>query len=372
MKSVGIITFQWYDNYGTVLQAYGLQETVRELGCDARIVPLRIHERHGVFRILSKTFKGLCLNSRKYVIERILARHIKFMRFRDKYFRYLGNEKYFFEEAISRKWDEDALIFGSDNIWSPWCTSLDDVMGDLFYGSGIEHDRKIAYAASTAGYLRSHPRCDELLNRIQGAHFKSISLREQINVDLFNENGIKAEFAPDPTLLLPRKEWESVGKEPTGSDLSPYIFGYDLGHSGSIPIFEACSILAHAGKLAIKMPYPKHFWRDRRVACYPGPEEWLGWIRCSSGVVTNSFHGLIFSIIFNRPFVFVPIVGEDDSLNMRSQELLRFFGAENRILWDEKDLERLYAAPIDWELVNSKMRILANMGKAYLRKGLFS
>lgn len=331
MKTVGILTYQWYDNYGTVLQAYALQTALKKLGYEAHPVPLVLHDSP-IKRYFAKTLRGTLMKWNKLMMERGNRWRDGFAAFRREFFDYGGLAKMTFSEALRHDFTEDALVFGSDNIWSFWCYGLDEPMGRLFTGVGINHPHKIVYAASTAGDISIHPKVEEGFKCIKSAGFSRISLREPLNLNTLARYGIEAVHAPDPTLLLTAEDWTAIEDDTLVPD-EPYIFGYDLGHPGKISVRETCRQSAAENGLRIMIPYPRRWFRDRNVACYPTPQQWISLIRNASCVVTNSFHGVLFSLIFHKHFIFNEILGNDEqqSLNFRTNELLKVANSDGGI-----------------------------------------
>lgn len=366
---VGIITFEWFDNYGTVLQAFALQETLRGLGHDVHIIPLKTHYMTGMRRFLSKTLAGTVKKIGNFLWERGNRRRNMYQTFRRRHFAYSDVKPMYFEDALKCRFDEDLLVFGSDNIWSPWCVKLEDgPMSSLFFGDGVEHPRKVAYAASTGAYLNLHPQYLEAIRRIKAAGFAAISLREGANAELFRGEGLCAEHVPDPTLLLAASEWERIEDESIVPK-EQYVMGYGIGHIGEIPIGDVCQTFAKRLGVSVCMPYPKSFFV--KGGCFPDPCEWLSLMRHAMYVVTDSFHGVLFSLIYRRPFIFLPAKDEGGIPNMRAFEILKHVRLEDRILegstgssaiWDQM------SRPIDWECVGKIIDDFRQRGINYLRR----
>ena len=231
MKSALIITFQWFNNYGTVLQAYALQTTLESLGVNANILPLQIRESW-LRRLLAKTLSGTIEKLNKYIQERGNKWRNGFDAFRKAYFNYGQYKPTSFDDAIKCNYDEkDVLVFGSDNIWSLGCIDFDGAMSGVFLGDRIVHRRKVVYAASTAGDITLQEKFAQALERIKRSCFSAISLRERINVKTFSQYGLNAELVPDPTILLTSSQWETIEKK-KGRMEKNYVFGYDLGACG--------------------------------------------------------------------------------------------------------------------------------------------
>ena len=366
--SVGIITFQWYDNFGTLFQAYALQEAITTLGFNAHIIPFSVRKNTGLRRFIAKTPIGTLQKIKKFIECKGLTYENGFELFRKTYFRRGRDFAIPFGEALKKVYDEDVLIFGSDNIWSVGSLPLSHSGFSVFFGDGIKHVNKIVYGASTAGYLQEHRFCSQIIERIRGGGFKRISCRERCTTDLLQEHGIDAVTVPDPTILMEQERWKEILVKPTDSG---YVLGYDIGHEGQQNVADICLSIGKRYKCNARLLYPRRFIKYRKEAAYPDPHQWLGWMNDAGLVVTNSFHGVVFSIVFNNEFLYVPISGDSSALNMRAYELLKFLNLEDRILFPGFDPAIVAEkTKIDWISVNKKLVELRNMGLSYLREVL--
>ena len=370
-RNIGIITFQWLDNYGTVLQAYALQTVLDRLGYDAHIVNLEGNALKGIRRFLSKSLKGLWKRLMTVAWEGGNRRHNQYDAFRRKYFKYGSKRSLTFKEALSTAWSEDVLVWGSDNIWGPWCVFPDDgPMARLFYGYGINHPRKIAYAASTGAPLELHQDSEHIIDLIRSAGFDRIGLRETCNVSLLRGKGVSAELVPDPSLLLMDDEW-AVMEDTACLPMRPYVFGYELGHVVLPSVRNGCEAISKTENLDVRIPYPKAFWSNRDVACFPTPFEWVALVRHAECVVTDSFHGVMFSLIFNRPFLFIQSKDDGGLLNMRAHEILRYVWLESRVRQHaatDTQIRAVMSEPIDWERVRSILMDFRKTGITFLEQ----
>ena len=330
MKTAAIFTFQWSDNFGTVLQAYALQAYLKKIGLDSSIVPLVPDTMYEFKKYFGRSIDACLIKWRRLLSSCERDRRNKFAAFRQKFFEYRIKGLLPFSQCAGHEFLEDLLVFGSDNIWAPDVVQIGEAQGDVFYGKSIRHPRKIAYAPSAGGDLRSSPHRDVVAECIRSAGFKAISCREDSTVAVLRDAGLSAVRCPDPTMLLKAKDWRDIADSsacPTGE----YYFGYDLGHCNERSIAGICADLAETDSAQYRVCYPNDWKRTLESGCAPTPQQWLALIDNAKGIVTNSFHGVMFSIIFNRPFVFVPIVGEYERLNARAYGIIDRLKAENCI-----------------------------------------
>jgi len=372
MKKIGIVTFHFAENYGAVFQAYGLVTGLRDLGLDVQIInyhPAYV-EGGGSFRLP---------NSKKNIRANLVIAYQKMMKlvsiFRDskglkekfENFRaqnlYVSDRKYkSLKELKASPPALDVYICGSDQIWNP--SEQYGVDPAYFLDFGNEQVKRISYAASFGRDTldeSTHQKIGDLLQV-----FDAISVREKTGVDLAHKiSGRDISWMPDPTILL--TDYSPIIKPP--ADRKPYMFSYVLRSGGGIT--EIQSHIAEALSLDIVVPHnPMKRWKTIGETIYPGPEEWLGYIKHANFVVTNSFHGTVFSVLFNKPFITIGLAGKKSGLNARAIALLKRVGLEHRLLTDLtiENAEKLLQEDIDWEDVNNKLAGWREEAHKFLKK----
>lgn len=349
MKTASIFTFQWSDNFGTVFQAYALQEVIRSLGVRANIVPLAPDTQCGIRRFVGRTPKALLIKWTWLLASWERDRRAKFNSFRTKFFNYEREGLLSFKKCATYHFDSDYLVFGSDNIWSP-DVQVGQAQWNVFYGKSICHPNKIAYAPSTAGRLADSRHWNRVIEDIKSAGFSAISLREQENVRFFAEHGIDAQLVPDPSLLMDADAWGEVMDDSLCPE-NGYYFGYDLGHQNEETVNQVIDSLSAKDGSQKLVCYPNDWKKTLHKGVAPSPQQWLALVGKAKGVVTNSFHGVMFSIIFNRPFIFLPIVGEYATINVRAKGILDELNAQSHIWMRGRSISETMASPIDRAVV---------------------
>lgn len=359
---IGILSFWDTDhNYGQILQCYALQQFLKNLG-------------HEVFHIRHTASGSVPLTKRIAALSRIIfrgnlpdylrllkeikrnpddvelwqrlksaqneenAQHPRgFEKFKARYIKYSDRE-YNRTEIFSDSPQVDCLIAGSDQVWGG-----PDKMFMMDFGA--RNVKRISYAASMGGaklenkYLRSEFK--RLLKKID-----YVTLREQDGVELCRALGrTDAELVPDPVMLLDGEHYRSIAVKPT--DTGEYVMIYMLGNPSAIKIDEVVG-WCEANGLRYKYvaaqgqidDYPKE---------YPNIDEWLGLIDGAKYVITNSFHGMVTSIVLNKQFLVIPTAGSVARMNSRLTSTLNPLQLEGRILG--KGLDEVMT-PIDYERVN--------------------
>ncbi|MDF7799799.1 polysaccharide pyruvyl transferase family protein [Pontiellaceae bacterium B1224] len=355
---IGILTFHAAINYGAVLQAYALVTYLKQLGHEPEIIDYRptpvlageFAPRYKIFGLHPADF-----------INRTKQRH--FRHFRTKYMPETASVYRTVEELVNAP-EYDAYICGSDQIWNPVLINgkIDPVYFLSFVGRS---KRKIAYAASSGGKEFEEQdlgRVGTLLKEID-----CISVREKSLVDpvaaLSGKNIVQV---LDPT-LLPVDYSALITKRP-----DEYILLYPLQTAPSI--YEKAVLLAKRTGLPIlnlgtKVNPRKHPGRLMNGS----PQDFISLFHGARYVVTNSFHGTVFSTIFNRPFLSCGLEGAFSVRNVRMIDYLGaldltdfFYDASVRLPLNI--LEQIDS--IQWNEVNRRKAILQKSSVKFIKDSL--
>lgn len=264
------------------------------------------------------------------------------------------------------------FIVGSDQVWR--CSYASYSGGILHYFLDFVTERNIAksisYAASFGtdeweGTPEETERCRELLRQ-----FKAVSVREFSGVRICKEVfGVDAVQMPDPTLLASLEDYDRViTSEKTRVPKPPYFSSYVLDDSAEVSQLldevEKCTGLYHQRLM------PKSSAHKRCDRFYCTVAQWLRYLRDCDAVVTDSFHGCVFSIIYNKPFV---CLGNEGRGSARFDTLFQVFGLEDRLVSsrDPEEVLRVLRQPIDWARVNAIHESERQRGLDFLKSNLY-
>lgn len=376
---IGILTLVPYDNYGGILQGYALQTVLERMGHDVTIIRTKLYNwipfktkvkrlirwfllryilrRDGVSSIIPGTY----LDYRVKRIKPFIDRHIHFTREFSS-----TTDLYIFQE----KENYDCFIVGSDQTWRP-CLSPDLYHMFCDFLPKDSNKTRIAYAASFGVDNNEFndiqlAKCRSLIGR-----FKSVSVRELSGVDLCRELfGVKAKHVLDPTMLLNKEDYMSLIKDynPINKniDLMQYVFFFNNEEN---EVIAKTSELLGCSPVNLMTKYFLHQVTDKSMlpdAQFLPVEEWIYGYSKAKFVLTDSFHGTVFCIIFNVPFLCVSPVAI-----ARFKSLLSVYGLEDRLIMHASEVtEDLLAKPIDWVKVNEKRKELIKDSLDFLQKSL--
>lgn len=360
---VAIITIFGKNNYGNRLQNYALQEVVKEVGADVVSLVPEKQKKYPVY-ILRKM--AIIFNSfiQRMNISIEIRRKLKFDLFTDKYI----NSKWIFgktrrlKKSLSSSFDY--FITGSDQVWNPnfWSKEEELDMMSNYLLSFSEESKRIAYAASIG--------INDLPNRFKNEFyislkkFHAISVREYSAIQILDGIGIKnANLVLDPTLLVGREKWRSIESDKLSSDKESYILLYFLGNL-EIETEKIISEMARIMDLKILN------LMDKTNPLYvSGPETFLEAIDKAKLVVTDSFHAIAFSLIFNTPFIALNRQQKNfEDMSSRLISLLHEVGLENRFV-EPKDITQSFLS-CDFGHANEKLEILRYKSKMYIFNAL--
>lgn len=362
---IGIITQPLAVNYGGLLQNYALQQTLIRLGHEVYtfnrnnlpsvfFAPLPQKLKYSIKQWI-KFFIGRSTYS-LHCDHRRITKHCAL--FVHKYIRTTASFKTQ-EELIDivSKYNFDGYISGSDQVWRP-CYSVNIYNDFLDFCQEEEGVKRIAYAASfgVSDWEFSEEQTRECKRLVR--LFDAVSVREDSGVDLCQEYlGVKAQHVLDPTLLLDKEDYIKLVEDMKEPDSEGEFFYYILDNNQDIEteiqnISSKLSFKAFEVK-AKKSNYVRKWGGRIRDYVVPAPTKWLRAFMDAKMVITDSFHGCVFSIIFNKPFW---VIGNKERGNARFDSLLKLFNLEERRV-DIDSLETLdLNASIDWRRVNTIRR----------------
>lgn len=345
MTRVGIMTFLHNDNYGSILQAWALQQTLTELGFDAVHIDYAPSKQEKLRNLL------LSGNSPKLILEGVRKKsatskmHGGFDGFRQA--NIVTTAPCRDHAALKQAADDfDVLLCGSDQIWSPvWLNPA--------YFLDFSDKPKVSYAPSLGvkDMPNHYKRCkmSRLIKR-----FCAVSVREQEGASLLRHMaGIDADVMPDPVMLVPKEKWQSVMDSHVPAE--KYILCYFIGDNPAY--WETVEAVAAKEQCAVYVIPRTEGARNAGHALEEDvpPQRWLGLINGAAHVVTDSFHGATFSAILNKTCTIVRRYREDDpeSKNSRIDQLLR-----NLCVSDLTNA--------DWNVANNNLAAKAEKAKAWL------
>ena len=317
MALIGIITFLHNDNFGSALQAYALQRTVRELGFECIHLDYRPDRTEKIRNLLTSG------NSPKLVLEGIRKREVRagqsgarrkseaipaFYQRRMRLSAPCRNQR----ELREASKDCSLLLCGSDQIWNPvW---LNPAYFLTFAGKDIP---KAAYAASLG--ISRLPKAAKIRKiRRWTRDFRAISVREQEGADIFEQiTGRKVPVMPDPVCLLSPEEWNEIaGKEPEGD---PYLLCYFIGNN---PDYweRVRSLQMETGLRVLVLPVTAESYRSSyELLDGAGPEAFLAAVRGASLFCSDSYHGFVFGTLYGTRTEVIRRYREDDPESKNSR-----------------------------------------------------
>ena len=337
MLKIGIITFHWGTNYGAVIQAYALQTYLSKLGHDVSIINYR-PKRYK--KTLLKCFLTPRIWNYKSRIKEYL-KEFKLKKFRSKYL----NETILYKSQNGLKCNApklDVYICGSDQIWNPTFTIGGEgkPTSTYFLNFGGSHVRRIAYAVSFG--CKDYPKAAAEIAKKYISSFKAISVRENSGLEIVSKLGVNnAVKLADPTLLLKKKEYEVILKQKAKTRNNAFV--YILRGENQV----TKKIKAYLNRnYAIESP--NSFFNQYSL------EGWLGGIYNASIVLTNSFHGMVFALIFHVPFIVLPAKRKGSGMNDRFNTLLSHLNLEHRMIteFEVDKLDKLIQEEIDWHKID--------------------
>jgi hypothetical protein len=366
--TIGVITYWTTEgNYGTILQCYALQKFLGDIGHDVYLIRYDLKLDDDVVKNTRKAFFNKCLKIlnlnllwhylfSKYLMMVNLKNEKKhpreFSNFKNKHIKYT-KRIYSYEDLVNDPPFADVYIAGSDQVWNFFDLPLSKIKNRLhahFLDFGKKETIRFAYAASFGSQTLKKDYIQEISELLQ--RFNYISVREKSGIDICEQCGIRnVKWRPDPTALLDVDTYRLLYKnESIEKQEKPYCFVYILGNSIDLRIKD---IFEWINKKKLNIVYvTANFLYDRYKKFYATIPEWLYLIDNAEYVITNSFHGFLFSLIFQKKFGIIPLTNDFYAWNDRFDSLFEYFKIEKRFV-DQKF--NILDKSINWECVVNKL-----------------
>lgn len=361
-----ILTQPLYSNYGCILQNYALQKVLKDMGHEVWTEDRRVRIN---FVVWSKIFLYNLFVKRKFVIPRFVeyAQRSTSEEFIKQHIKLTVPISHKRKNKL-KKYEFKAYIVGSDQVWRK---SYSPYIYNYFLDFAIKiKAKKIAYAASFGidnwEYSdKETEKCSFLLNL-----FDAVSVREQSGVTLCKKYfGINAKCLVDPTLLLNESDYgRLIVNQSFFSEDIKYCFSYILEKDSSkSSIIDKITTFLHCKNILVPSVSQGRTMNLKSIFTI---EKWLYGVKNASVVVTDSFHGCVFSIIFKKPFI--ALKNKARGLE-RIESLLNKFGLSYRLIDSIEDLNEnmeILLKPLDNESVEKIMKKEQHEAWAFLTNAL--
>lgn len=355
---IGTITFHTAINYGAVLQTYALYKALKNKNQEVKVIDYRapfnekrfspvsfsyflnIRNLYGVF------FKNSYQSYNKEKFESFLQTNIEFT-----------SPIFKKEELVELNGSFDTFITGSDQVWNLACTEGDDSYYLQFVRDPVKRN---SYAASLGYTVLPNSKESKYKSLIEG--FNNISVRESAGVEIVNKLTNKsAELVLDPTLLLTKGQWREIADfsiVPQQKYLLLYLMSED-----KVIINDAKKYAKDHGLEIIYINQRLFKLRGARNLKDISPEQWVGLFMYADAVFTNSFHGLVFAINFERNFFtrYIP----RSIANSRLQTILDALDLHHRRI-DSESIN--FVSQINYNEVEEKLSLLRSKSYNFLNR----
>lgn len=377
MNKVGILTFHNSINYGSVLQAYALECAIESLGNSVEIVNYQQRNYAHLYDLFRQNCSGkdLAHNLMQLPFYRLLmSRQQAFLAFRSEQLRISAAKCSYGDSLVGLVDAYDCIVCGSDQIWNPNALDFDEA----YFLPWVTFAKKIAYAVSlNGGMLDKLPNAAEIKKYI--LDFDVLSVREESGkqvLESFLDGKREVRVVLDPTLLHGAEVYRKIVAE--RSIPESYIFLYSVNFDQSVidaaerlserlqlPVF---TLFTHAGRKKLLFRKGKlRLLRDN-----VGPMDFLSLIQNAACVVTNSFHGTAFSIIFNKEFYAIGRTNSSDATirDERICSILELLGLQERFLSAAQAGSFSIAEKINYADANLRRAALAKESMNFLSVAL--
>jgi hypothetical protein len=376
---IGIITLPFNTNYGGILQAYALQSALKKMGHEAITINRKTEEMPLKMKVLSFGRRVLLTaTGRKNVVIRtwpnktedeIISQHTnRFIAENIKTTHLFKSENDF---STLKNQGFEAYVVGSDQVWRPKY-SPEIANHFLGFANREKNLKRLSYAASFGvdewEYNKEQTKnCSEL-----AAQFNAVSVREDSGIKLCTEHlGVQAIRVIDPTLLITKVEYVGLVEKDKIPTFKGTLLNYVLDKAPEKQ--KIIHQIEDELQLETFSTMPETSFRESgksklQQCIFPPVTSWIRGFMDAEFVVTDSFHGTVFSIIFNKPFL---AIGNEKRGMSRFVSLLKLFGLEERLVFNNTpEIRQIIRTPIDFEKINDIIEIEKKLATKFLKDAL--
>lgn len=369
-QKVAILTQPLHTNYGGTLQAYALQKTIKDMGVDVVTLNYQWKTRNG-FRFILAVIKNHLLNRKEkfpFLPKEQILREQNHRKFIEK--NIVTSKVIFSEDELLRHFKEenyDSVVVGSDQVWRvEYSPNIDN----FFLNFLDDSIRKIAYAASFGldTWQFTPEKTAQIKNWLE--KFDVVSVREDSASVLCKEFlDIQAEHVLDPTLLLTKEHYTKLIEDIPVMEKGVFTYILDKSREKDqiVNLVSDKFKLKTFTKQPIKNNKTELFITNEQEYVYPKIEEWISAFRDASFIVTDSFHGMVFSIIFNKPFI---AVANKERGNSRFISLLSWLDLEYRLVNTIEEITDKHFITPEFDRINDIIKKKRELCKNLIFKGL--
>lgn len=363
---IGILTYQRAHNYGALLQAFALKTWLETQGHDVEMIDYWPDYHSADYQMLPH-FQKISFKGKIKSLVLLIVGIKKYLKRRRAYHDFIQNHLKLPSKPIYTKKDElksvvyDFVIYGSDQIWRKQNFYLYKGFNEVYFGAYVKA-KKISYAASM-GILSLQQPEDGIFLKENLKKFEKISVREKELQDIIaNLVDIKPELVLDPVFLLKKTQW--IKYLPKTKVKEKYIFLYQLNLSeDSVHLadklkkifgYKVIEVLGRVNPIKVGSRY-------HQIA---SPFEFLSLINDAEFVVTTSFHGAAFSVLFEKQFYALGMKNNSG----RVRTLLSSLGIKERYL--ECIEKASFDSKINYKSVSKMLQNNVNNSTSFLKKAI--
>lgn len=362
---VEIVTLHRITNFGSMLQTYATQTAVRKLGYETEVldfVPVGMTFKRAMFPKVKVPFwiqaikfvpRFVCMVTEFKIMTSFIGRYIK-----------VSPSKYAcYQDILDNIPEADAYLSGSDQVWNTQNHNPDDDLKAYYLGFAPEGKKRVAYAGSFG--KSNFTETETAIMKEYIAKYSAISVREDDGLTTLERLGFHdGVHVVDPTLLLNREEWinfASTSKSPKKG----YVFVYNLNRNKLIKEI-ATKVACEKNLRIINFADSFDFIPGAKNRIGNTALDFINHIANAEYVVTDSFHGVAFSINLNTPFVCV----KAPRYNSRLESILRMTNLQERMVETKDAGVEISNRQIDFQMVNNRINSARNRSVDYLKNAL--